>query len=278
MAQAARELDIACGAHHGWAMTDAALPPFETSPGLAGLAGVAHGFFGRKGGVSTGLYDSLNAGPGSQDDPAAVAQNRDLVRRAMGAEALLSCYQIHSADVVHVTEAWGDARPQADAMVTTVLGLALCILTADCTPVLFADAEAGVIGAAHAGWKGALGGVLEATIASMTELGASPGRIRAAIGPTIAQASYEVGPEFRDTFLDASPASEHLFVPGKGDRFLFDLPGYCRASLAAMEIGHVADLALDTCALEEGYYSNRRRNHRGEADYGRNAAVILLRA
>ena len=254
---------------------DAASPPFETSPGLAALKGIRHGFFGRRGGVSTGLYASLNAGPGSNDEPATVAANRELIRKAMGADALLSCHQIHSPDVVHVTETWA-SRPEADGMVTNVPGLALCILTADCTPVLFADAEAGVIGAAHAGWKGALAGVLESTIASMTELGAEPGRIRAAIGPTIAQASYEVGPDLRDTFLEASPASEHLFVPGKGDRFHFDLPGYCHASLAAMGLGNITNLALDTCALEEAYYSNRRRNHRGEADYGRNASVILI--
>ncbi|MEZ5947391.1 MAG: peptidoglycan editing factor PgeF [Hyphomonas sp.] len=252
-----------------------AAPPFETSPALAALAGVRHGFFGRKGGVSTGLYASLNAGPGSGDDPAAVAANRERIREAMGASALVSCHQIHSPDVIHVTEAW-DERPEADAMVTTVPGLALCILTADCTPVLFADAEAGVIGAAHAGWKGALGGVLESTVASMTELGAEPGRIRAAIGPTIGQASYEVGPEFRDTFLETSPASEGLFLPGKGDRFQFDLPAYCHASLAAMGLGRIMNLALDTCALEDQYFSNRRRNLRGEADYGRNASVILL--
>ncbi|WP_321490752.1 peptidoglycan editing factor PgeF [uncultured Hyphomonas sp.] len=259
-------------------MTETAPPPFETAPGLAGLKGVRHGFFGRKGGVSTGLYASLNAGAGSDDDAAAVARNREIIRAAMGADALLSCHQIHSADVVHVTEAWDADRPQADAMVTSLPGLALCILTADCTPVLFADAEAGVIGAAHAGWKGALGGVLESTVASMTELGAEPARIRAAIGPTIGQASYEVGPEFRDTFLEASPASEHLFVQGQGDRYHFDLPAYCHASLAAMDIGHIADLGLDTCALEDGYFSNRRRNHRGEPDYGRNASVIVLEA
>jgi len=256
---------------------NAASPPREIAPGLAGLKGIEHGFFGRAGGVSTGLYASLNAGRGSDDDAAAVMQNRERIRQALGADALLSCHQIHSAEVMHVTEAWGGTRPQADAMVTDVAGLGLCILTADCTPVLFADAEAGVIGAAHAGWKGALGGVLEATIASMTELGAKPGRIRAAIGPTIAQASYEVGPEFRDTFLEASPASEHLFKPGRSDRFHFDLPAYCRASLAAMDIGHVSDLGLDTCALEDSYFSNRRRNHRGEPDYGRNASVIVLR-
>ncbi len=257
-------------------MPEPAPPPFETAPGLSGLTGIRHGFFGRAGGVSTGLYTSLNAGPGSNDDPAAVAQNREIIRQAMGADALLSCHQIHSAEVVHVTEAWDTDRPQADAMVTTLPGFGLCILTADCTPVLFADAEAGVIGAAHAGWKGAIGGVLEATVASMTELGARPGHIHAAIGPTIGQASYEVGPEFRDTFLEASPASEHLFVPGKGDRFHFDLPAYCAASLAAMDIGHVANLGLDTCALEDAYFSNRRRNHRGEPDYGRNASVIVL--
>ena len=236
-------------------MTGTAQPPFETAPGLAGLKGVRHGFFGRKGGVSTGLYASLNAGPGSNDDPAAVAQNREIIRKAMGADALLSCHQVHSADVVHVTEAWDTDRPQADAMVTTLPGFSLCILTADCTPVLFADAE---------------------TVASMTELGARPGCIHAAIGPTIGQASYEVGPEFRDTFLEVSPASEHLFVSGKGDRYHFDLPGYCSASLAAMDIGHIANLGLDTCALEDSYFSNRRRNHRGEPDYGRNASVIVL--
>ena len=255
-------------------MTSAA-PSFETSPGLAALKGVRHGFFGRLGGTSKGLYASLNAGPGSGDDPAAVTANRARIRDAMGASALLSCHQVHSPDVVHVTEAW-DQRPEADAMVTTMPGLALCILTADCTPVLLGDAEAGVIGAAHAGWKGAIGGVLESVVASMTELGARPGRIRAAIGPTIAQASYEVGPEFRDTFLEASPASEGLFIEGKGDRFHFDLPGYCHDSLAAMGIGHIANLGLDTCALEDGYFSNRRRNHRGEPDYGRNASVIVL--
>jgi len=255
---------------------DAASPPFETSPGLSGLKGIRHGFFGRRGGVSTGLYASLNAGPGSGDDPQNVSRNREIIRTTMGADALLSCHQIHSADVIHVTGTWHNQRPHADAMVTAVPGLALCILTADCTPVLFADAGAGVIGAAHAGWKGALGGVLEATVASMTELGARPGQIRAAIGPTIGQASYEVGPEFRDTFLEASPASEGLFIEGQGDRFHFDLPAYCQASLAAMGIGHVANLDLDTCALEEAYFSNRRRNHRGEADYGRNASVIVL--
>lgn len=250
-------------------------PPFETSPQLSALPGIRHGFFGRQGGVSTGLYASLNAGTGSGDDPGAVQHNRDLICDAMDADALLSCYQVHSPHVVEVTEAWTE-RPEADAMVTSVPGLALCILTADCTPVLFADADAGLVGAAHAGWKGALGGVLEATIGAMNRLGANPSRIRAAIGPTIQQTSYEIGPELRDTFLEASPESESLFVPGRGDRFHFDLPGFCHQRLAAAGIGVITDCKLDTCAMEEAYFSNRRRNHRGEPDYGRNAAVILL--
>ena len=162
-------------------------------------------------------------------------------------------------------------------MVTNRPGIGLCILTADCTPVLFTDAEAGVIGAAHAGWKGALGGVLEATVSAMTKLGAERARIHAAIGPTIGQASYEVGPEFRDTFMTSQPGSEMLFRPGKGDRFQFDLPGFARQRLDAVGIGAVTDVGHDTCAMEAEYFSNRRRNHRGEADYGRNGSVILLR-
>ena len=256
-------------------MTNAAVPPRETCSSLAGLPGIRHGFFGRKGGVSGGLYASLNAGAGSEDSAHAVAQNRERIRGAFAAKALLSCHQIHSADAIHVTAPWVE-RPRGDAMVTAAPGLALCILTADCTPVLFADSEAGIIGAAHAGWKGAIGGVLEAAVDAMTGLGADPRRIHAAIGPTIQQASYEVGPEFRDTFLARSPQSDALFLPGQGDRFQFDLPGYCRQRLDALGLYHVSDLGLDTCALEDTYYSNRRRNHRGEPDYGRNASVIML--
>jgi purine-nucleoside/S-methyl-5'-thioadenosine phosphorylase / adenosine deaminase len=254
-------------------MTD--MPPFETSDNLSGLPAIRHGFFGRRGGVSGGLYASLNAGEGSGDAPDAVATNRERIRTALSARALLSCYQIHSADVAHVTEPWR-VRPEADAMVTTTPGLALCILTADCTPVLFADPEAGVIGAAHAGWKGAIGGVLDTTVAAMLDLGAQASRIRAAIGPTIQQASYEVGPEFRDTFLGTSPNSEALFLPGEGDRLQFDLPGYCRQRLGDLGVHSVHDTGLDTCKLEDAYFSNRRRNHRGEPDYGRNASVITL--
>lgn len=253
----------------------APVPPFETADTLSAIPGIRHGFFGREGGVSTGLYASLNAGTGSDDDAACVARNRDRIRAALSATALLSCHQVHSAEVVHVTAPWTE-RPRGDAMVTTEPGLALCILTADCTPVLLADAGAGIIGAAHAGWKGAIGGVLDATVEAMIRLGAAPDRIAAAIGPTIQQASYEVGPEFRDTFIAQSPDSDRLFRPGRGDRFHFDLPGYCRGRLESLGLKTVTDLGLDTCALEASYFSNRRRNHRGEPDYGRNASVIMI--
>jgi polyphenol oxidase len=240
------------------------------------LPSTTHGFFGRRGGVSTGLYDSLNAGQGSGDDPAAVETNRARIAAALGVTTLVSCYQVHSPDVVTVTAPWL-SRPEADAMVTDQPGLGLCILSADCTPVLLADAGAGVIGAAHAGWKGALGGVLQATVARMIELGAQRARICAVIGPTIAQQSYEVGPEFQAAFLAARPQAAGLFVPGRGDRLHFDLPGFCAETLAREGIGAVDDLARDTCADEDDWFSNRRRNLRGEADYGRNASVIALK-
>ena len=250
-------------------------PPFTTADTLSGIPGIRHGFFGRRGGVSTGDYDSLNVGEGSADVPRHIAENRARVSAAIGARWLLSCYQVHSPHVVRVTGPWVE-RPNADAMVTDQPDYGLCVLSADCTPVLFADAEAGVIGAAHAGWKGALAGVLLRTVEAMEALGAQRGRIRAAIGPTIGQASYEVGPEFRDSFLGGDAASADLFVPGKGDRFQFDLPGFCQRQLGAAEIGRVENLGLDTCELEEIYFSNRRRNLRGEADYGRNASVIAI--
>jgi polyphenol oxidase len=250
-------------------------PPFVTAPALTGLSGLAHGFFGRDGGVSGGDYDSLNAGEGSGDAARHVAENRARIAGAMDARWLLSCYQVHSPDVVRVTAPWTE-RPKADAMVTDQAGLGLCILSADCTPVLFADPEAGVIGAAHAGWKGALAGVLLRTVEAMEQLGATRSRIRAAIGPTIGPASYEVGPEFRDSFLSSDAVSADLFAPGKGDRFQFDLPGFCLRQLRGAGIAAAENLALDTCALENTYFSNRRRHLRGEADYGRNASVIVI--
>ena len=254
-----------------------ASPPHARAHNLSTLEGIRHGFFGRKGGVSEGLYASLNIGQGSDDDVQAIRDNRELIREAMGADKLLSCFQVHSAKVVTVTEPWR-TRPQADAMVTDVPGLALCILSADCVPVLFADETAKVIGAAHAGWKGALGGVCEATIEAMEAIGATRENIQAAIGPAIQQASYEVGPEFRDTFVGEHEWTDRLFKAGRDDRSHFDLTGYVQAVLLREGLSSVDNLGHDTCAMEEDYFSNRRRNHRGERDYGRNGSVIMLEA
>ncbi|MEM9841277.1 MAG: peptidoglycan editing factor PgeF [Pseudomonadota bacterium] len=252
-------------------------PPSTLGPCLGQLHGVRHGFFGRRGGVSTGLYESLNIGQGSDDKAQSIRDNRERIRVAMGAETLLSCFQVHSATAIKVTEAW-HTRPRADAMVTSVPGLALCILSADCVPILLADAEAGVIGAAHAGWKGALAGICEATIAMMETEGAARERIVAAIGPAIQQASYEVGPEFRDTFVGEQEWTDRLFIAGGGDRSFFDLVGYVETKLMREGVNTIDNLKHDTCAMHETYFSNRRRNHRGESDYGRNGSVILLPA
>lgn len=252
--------------------------PFHAlGPQLSTLQGVKHGFFGRKGGVSTGLYESLNIGQGSDDDVQAIRDNRDRIRDALGAEKLLSCFQVHSAKAITVTEPWR-TRPQADGMVTKVPGLALCVLSADCVPILFADAEAGIIGAAHAGWKGAIGGICEATLQAMDEIGALRDRVVAAIGPAIQQASYEVGPEFRDTFVGEQEWTDRLFKAGRDDRSHFDLVGFVHAVLQREGVGTIDNLGHDTCAMEEDYFSNRRRNHRGEPDYGRNGSVIMLEA
>ncbi len=252
-------------------------PPFATTHHLSTLPGIQHGFFGRQGGVSTGLYDSLNIGEGSGDDAQAIRANRDAIRSAMQAEHLLSCFQIHSAKTVHATAPFA-TRPQADAMVTATPGLALCILTADCVPILFADPQAKVIGAAHAGWKGAIIGVVEATVCAMEALGAERGEITAAIGPAIQQASYEVGPEFRDTFVGEAEWTDRLFEAGTGDRLYFNLTGYVRATLLSEGVGAVDNLGHDTCAMADDYFSNRRRNHLGQPDYGRNGSVIMLQA
>ena len=252
-------------------------PPNVLGTSLSSLPGIKHGFFGRKGGVSTGLYESLNIGQGSDDDVQAIRDNRAHIRDAMGADKLLSCFQVHSAKVIEVTEPW-HTRPQEDGMVTKLPGLALCILSADCVPVLFADAEAKVIGAAHAGWKGAMAGICEATLTSMEALGADRSRIHAAIGPASQQASYEVGPEFRDTFVGEQEWTDRLFKAGREDRSHFDLIGYVQAVLKREGISVIDNIGHDTCAMEEDYFSNRRRNHRGEADYGRNGSVIMLSA
>lgn len=251
-------------------------PPFYQTPFLAEMDDVSHGFFGRQGGVSTGLFESLNVGIGSEDDPAAISINRETVRTTLGLPAMVSAYQVHSADVITVTEPWpDDQRPRGDAMVTDRPGIGLCILTADCVPVLFADIRLSVIGAVHAGWKGAIGGVCEATLEAMAAFGSRPRDIICSIGPAIQQPSYEVGPEFADRFIADDPDNRTFFRPGAGDRLHFDLTGYVHRRLARAGIGQIEHLSHDTCA-DERYFSNRRRTHRGEADYGRNASVIAI--
>ncbi len=235
-----------------------------------------HGFFTRLGGASAGIYAGLNCGQGSGDDPAAVAENRARVASALGAATLSSVHQVHSPDVVTLTEPITGPRPKADAMVTATTGVALGILTADCAPVLFEDAEAGVIGAAHAGWRGALGGVTDATIAAMVALGARRDAIRAAIGPTISQRAYEVGPDFLDDFMADDPENARFFAGGAGDRMQFDLPGYLldrlrRAGVDAEWTGHC------TYSDPAKFYSYRRSCHQAEPDYGRLVAAICLK-
>lgn len=259
-------------------------PPFAPARGLLSLQapphwtaralnGVRHGFFGRVGGVSTGVYASLNAGVGSNDDASAVAENRRRIAAGFGAERLVGVHQVHSPHAVFVDAPWRGERPQADALVTTTPGLALSVLTADCAPVLLADAEAGVVGAAHAGWKGALGGVLEATVALMRDHGAKA--IAAAIGPCIHQQSYEVGPEFHARFVEADAAYARFFAPGAGHKRQFDLPGFCAQRLAALGV-EAEIIAADTYALPHALFSHRRSVHAGESDYGRNCSAIAL--
>jgi len=254
-------------------------PPYRQAAGLADCALATHGFFGRDGGVSAGLYASLNVGLGSDDDPAAVLENRTRCAAMLGAapDRLLTLYQIHSADVVLVQAPWTEP-PRADAMVTDQPGLALGVLAADCTPVLLADPDAGVIGAAHAGWKGALAGVAEATVAAMTQLGAAPPRIRAAIGPCIRQPSYEVGADFAERFAGVSPDNARFFAPGaRPDKRQFDLPGFVAARLTQAGVAAVEDLGLCTYENPARYFSYRRATHRGDPDYGRNLSAIMLR-
>lgn len=253
---------------------------FLTSPVLD-AASIAHGFFTREGGVSEGLYKGLNCGPGSGDDPSHVAENRRRAVRALAGQDLPLCtlYQVHGREVATVTGPWpDDARPHADALVTARPGVVLGILTADCGPVLFADPEARVIGAAHAGWKGAFSGVLEATVAAMEALGARRNRIRAALGPTIAAESYEVDSAFRDRFLEAAADYDRFFRPGeRKDHFMFDLPGFIEARLQALKLGAIGILGQDTYAAPDHFFSYRRATHRGEKDYGRQLSLIALR-
>ena len=243
----------------------------------AGL-GVRHGFVGRRGGVSGGIFVSLNVGLGSSDDQALVRENR---RRAVEAVApgatLVTVHQVHSTIVVQVTGAVADAdRAHADAMVTATPGLALGILTADCAPILLADAEAGVIGAAHSGWKGALGDIAGATVAAMEALGARRDHIRAAIGPCIARASYEVDVSFRDRFLADAASHDGFFAAGRGDRFQFDLEGFVAMRLANAGVRHVVALGIDTYPDADRWFSYRRTTHKREPDYGRQMSLITL--
>ena len=241
------------------------------------LAPLRHGFFTRKGGASSGIFHGLNCGPGSSDLSEVVAINRARVAAAMGVEPgdLLTVQQIHSADVVTVTAPFNH-RPVADAMVTATPGIVLGVLTADCQPVLFADAKAGVIGAAHAGWRGARDGVLEATVVAMEALGATRAGLRAVIGPTISQSAYEVGPEFIDSFIADNPQNARFFVKGPADRYLFDLPGFGLHQLRAAGVGHAEWTRHCTYSDPDRFYSYRRTTHAGEADYGRLISVIRL--
>jgi polyphenol oxidase len=254
-------------------------PPMIEAAPLTDLDGIRHGFFTREGGVSDGIFTSLNCGFGSSDRTDAVAENRHRVTTALGADAdrLTTVYQVHGTAVVPVQRSWrhGDA-PKADGMVTNQSGVVLGILTADCAPVLFADAQAGVIGACHAGWRGALDGIVEATIAAMERLGARREAIQAATGPTIAQDSYQVGPEFRDRFVKARAANNRFFQADDEDRFRFDLPGYVSERLQESRIGWIESVGCDTCAETSQFFSYRRSTLAGEQDFGRALSAIAL--
>ncbi|MEQ8897846.1 MAG: peptidoglycan editing factor PgeF [Roseovarius sp.] len=241
------------------------------------LAPLRHGFFTRKGGASSGVFSGLNCGLGSSDQAEVVRINRDRAADALGVgpEKLVNVHQVHSARVEVVEGPQAD-RPKADGMVTKVPGLALTILTADCQPVLFADRQAGVIGAAHAGWRGALDGVLEETVDRMEALGATRGDIVAVIGPSISQQAYEVGPEFLDDFMADDPDNHRFFANGEGDRYLFDLPGFGLHRLRKAGVGHAEWTRHCTYSDARRFYSYRRTTHAGEADYGRLLAAIRL--
>ncbi len=253
-------------------------PQFATSDILAKLGNISHAFFTRRGGVSQGIYSSLNAGLGSGDEKNKVIENRNGMARALGVKdgQVASPYQVHSDIAVVANEAWSEERPEADGIITNVPGLAVGIVTADCGPVLFADPDARIVGAAHAGWKGALGGVLENTIERMIELGAVRENIRAVLGPTISQKNYEVGPEFPTPFQELDAANQRYFIPSQKDgHHMFDLPAYIvnrltKSGVRAMWVG--------LCTYEgDSFFSYRRTTHRGEPDYGRQLSAIALK-
>lgn len=249
-------------------------PPARTA---AALGAVKHGFFGREGGVSTGIYASLNAGAGSKDNPEAVRENRRRIAASFDAapDMLVGAHQVHSANAVYIDAPWPGERPHADALVTTAPGLVLSVLTADCGPVLLADVEAGVIAAAHAGWRGAFGGVLQSTIKLMQQHGAEPKRIRAALGPCIQQCNYEVGEEFRENFLARDAGLARFFSDTFGPKPHFDLSAFCIYTLETLGVGAVEHIDIDTCS-DTAWFSHRRSVREGAPDYGRNCAAISL--
>jgi YfiH family protein len=251
-----------------------------TLSALTGGKFLRHGFFTRQGGVSDGLFTSLNCGFGSGDDRGNVAHNRATAAAQLGVapQSLVTCHQIHGIEVVTVDRPWDYAEsPRADAMVTRTPGIGLGVLAADCAPVLFSDPEAKVVGAAHGGWRGTLAGVMEATVAAMVSLGARIEAIHAGIGPCIAQPSYEVGPEFRDRFATEDADSLRFFKPApRAEHFLFDLPGYIAARLGRLGLAAVEHSGHDTAADEDLFFSYRRACHRGEKDYGRGLAAIAV--
>ncbi len=256
-------------------------PEILRAPNLDGLTGLRHGFFTRRGGVSAGLYGALNCGQGSDDKAERVIENRGRAMAALGLagdEALALVHQVHSSRVWHADGR--RARPdlvKADALVCDRLGLAVGVLTADCAPVLFADAAAGVCAAAHAGWRGALAGVLENTVETMADRGARPDRIQAALGPCIRQASYEVGAELRDDFLRERPASDRFFAAGERDgHYQFDLAGFILDVLGELGLAGVSDLGEDTYTDADRFYSYRRATHRDEPDYGRLLSAVAI--
>lgn len=248
-----------------------------TPPHLKSSLPAPHGLFGRAGGVSEGLFASLNAGLGSSDDPARVAENRMRCRDALGVAHLVTLYQVHSATAVIVTEPWEGSGPRADGMATRLRGVALGVLAADCMPFLFVDADAEVVGAAHAGWRGALAGVLGETVAAMTALGAKPHRIRAALGPCLRQPNFEVGLDVVDAFTAKHPDAEQFFAAGVApEKRQFDLAGFGRADLARAGVGHLDDVGVCTLGEKEAYFSYRASRRAGEPDYGRNLSAIAL--
>lgn len=242
------------------------------------LSPLRHAFFTRKGGASSGVFAGLNCGFGSSDQSEIVAINRARAAHALGAEPeqLLGVHQVHSADAVIVDAPHAGPPPEADALVTATPGLVLTVLTADCAPVLFADHAAGVIGAAHAGWRGALGGILESTLDAMVSLGAERRGIAAVVGPTISQQVYEVGPEFLDAFMAEDPAYSRFFTNGSGDRLHFDLPGFSLMRLRAAGIGHAEWSRHCTYSDPDRFFSYRRSVHKKLADYGRLLSAIRL--